>query len=32
MPAMIMPTPMLFRNEAANLTRSLRCKIEPLSK
>ena len=29
---MTMPAPTLFQNEAANLTRSLRCSVELLSK
>jgi non-homologous end joining protein Ku len=32
MPPMTKPAPMLFQNEAANLTRSLRCNTEPLPK
>ena len=32
MPPMTIPAPMLFQNEAANLTRSLRCNIEPFPK
>ena len=31
-PPMTMPAPTLFQNEAANLTRSLRCSVELLSK
>ena len=27
-----LPAPTLFQKEAANLTRSLRCKVEPLPK
>jgi hypothetical protein len=30
MPPMTIPAPTLFQNEAANLTRSLRCTVEPL--
>src|SRR2546429_9678611 len=32
MPPMSIPAPTLFQNEAANLTRSLRCTVELLSK
>src|SRR5262249_16348433 len=31
-PTMTIPAPTLFQNEAANLTRSLRCTVELLSK
>src|SRR6266436_9748708 len=31
-PPMTIPAPTLFQNEAANLTRSLRCSVELLSK
>src|SRR5215831_20567140 len=31
-PPMTIPAPVLFQNEAANLTRSLRCKVEPFPK